>query len=374
MRYTIAIKLFFGFLIVIILNVLYFVIVSKLSDLNAISSILRRENEVENRLIRVANLQNDRKRNWTSFAAIGKKESADNFRLTSATISGLLDSMAQQLSFAAKLDSIVSPYGFTEIDTMHLAEILQLIGWECRSVNEELVHEFDAMVNFGSSASPELQAARIEQNSMLDSTDRRFQQAIRNAQSLFEHETDYRLKDIADRINNARQITIILLGGTTLFALFFAFVFSRVITKNLRRLKESASRIGKGEFGFDPRNYPNDEIGDLVTAFNDMQVDLKTAQEELIHSKRLAAIGEIVASVNHEINNPLMIISGNAQFLELSMKNFPDELKDRVKAILDETQRISDVTKKLREIKNPVSEDYTARGEQMINLDKSILN
>jgi hypothetical protein len=66
-----------------------------------------------------------------------------------------------------------------------------------------------------------------------------------------------------------------------------------------------------------------------------------------------------------------MIISGNAQFLEMSMAKYPAEMRERVQTILEETERISSVTRKLREIKNPVVEDYTASGEQMINLDKS---
>ena len=55
----------------------------------------------------------------------------------------------------------------------------------------------------------------------------------------------------------------------------------------------------------------------------------------------------------------------------MSLEGYPQEMKDRVRAILDETERISQVTRKLREIKNPVVEDYTSSGEQMINLDKS---
>jgi nitrogen fixation/metabolism regulation signal transduction histidine kinase len=156
-------------------------------------------------------------------------------------------------------------------------------------------------------------------------------------------------------------------------AIGFAFIFSRGFTNSMRRLKESAGAIGKGKFDFNPTGYPHDEIGDLAKAFFEMSTDLKTAQEELVKSRRLAAIGEVVASVNHEINNPLMIISGNAQFLEMSMTGYPPEMKERVKTILEETERISNVTRKLREIKNPVVEDYTASGEQMINLDKSTL-
>jgi two-component system NtrC family sensor kinase len=166
-------------------------------------------------------------------------------------------------------------------------------------------------------------------------------------------------------------MTTIILLIVILVASGFALFFSRVITNHLRRLTESASLIGKGNFTFDPSGYPMDEIGDLATAFHEMAVDLKTTQEELVKSKRLAAIGEVVASVNHEINNPLMIISGNAQFLEISMKDYPEEMKERVRVILEETERISNVTKKLREIRNPVAEDYTSSGEQMINLDRS---
>ena len=53
------------------------------------------------------------------------------------------------------------------------------------------------------------------------------------------------------------------------------------------------------------------------------------------------------------------------------MKDYPEEMKERVRVILEETERISNVTKKLREIRNPVAEDYTSSGEQMINLDRS---
>jgi nitrogen fixation/metabolism regulation signal transduction histidine kinase len=177
--------------------------------------------------------------------------------------------------------------------------------------------------------------------------------------------------EIEHRIDEVKRQTIFILSGIVIIAIGFAFIFSRGFTNSMRRLKESAGAIGKGKFDFNPEGYPHDEIGDLAMAFYEMSTDLKTAQEELVKSRRLAAIGEVVASVNHEINNPLMIISGNAQFLEMSMANYPPEMKDRVKTILEETERISSVTRKLREIKNPVVEDYTSSGEQMINLEKS---
>jgi signal transduction histidine kinase len=191
------------------------------------------------------------------------------------------------------------------------------------------------------------------------------------AEAIIREQADIRIKDIGADVMDVKQVTIFILSGITLTALVFGLIFSKSITNALRRLKESASQIGKADFNINPTGYPNDEIGDLSTAFFDMAVDLRNKQEELIKSKRLAAIGEVVASVNHEINNPLMIISGNAQFLEMTMENSTPEMKERIHTILEETDRISRVTRKLREIKNPITEDYTSSGEQMINLDKS---
>ncbi|MCD6525397.1 MAG: PAS domain S-box protein, partial [Desulfuromonas sp.] len=59
--------------------------------------------------------------------------------------------------------------------------------------------------------------------------------------------------------------------------------------------------------------------------------DLKAMNEEMAQSKRLAAIGEMGASIAHEIRNPLAGISGAAQMLLKNMKDNPRQV-----AILNE--------------------------------------
>jgi signal transduction histidine kinase len=283
-------------------------------------------------------------------------------------IIAILDTIKLKIDSVNNLDSLIISENRYSLNKQELTTLRQTVD-NIALYNGIYTNMFDSIVQAHLSAGS-TKKIPVWQD-VLDDADVKLSNTLDTAEVVIDQQTNLRIKEIETRVSNVKQMTIFIISGVTLFAMLFGIFFSRAITNALRRLKESASTIGKGDFNFDPSGYPNDETGDLASAFFQMSLDLKNVQEELIQSKRLAAIGEVVASVNHEINNPLMIISGNAQFLEMIMEDYPIEMKERVKTILEETERISRVTRKLREIKNPVVEDYTSSGEQMINLDKS---
>ncbi|MFP4417765.1 MAG: HAMP domain-containing protein [Fibrobacterota bacterium] len=370
MKVNIAPKLFIGFLIIILLNAFFVLIVSKLSDLNVIADILRRQNEAKNQLFHTGNVHFRQNQSLTIYRDLYKEESAANFIERGKTATNLIDTVIHQLSAAIKADSIVSK----QPDQVSvLKPLLDTIQQKVKENNFIYNRAFKELYTYIESNAPPRNDPRLASlSSVLDSADHGLREGLATSDSLLDYQTRLRIQEIGKRIDNMSRLTIVIVTGLSVFSILFGLFFSRAITNSLRRLRESANEIARGDFDFDPSGFPKDEIGDLAQAFFDMSHDLKKAQAELIKSKRLAAIGEIVASVNHEINNPLMIISGNAQFLEMMMmEEYPVELQNRVKAILEETERISQVTRKLREIRNPVVEDYTSSGEQMINLDKS---
>jgi signal transduction histidine kinase len=366
MKLNIAPKLFLGFLVIIFLNAFFVVIVSQLTSLNRITSILKRQNEAQQYLLRSSNLHDNQARSKFIYEMLQKRESVQNFQEKSALTTALLDSSIQALYTANLLDSAKT----TGVSNPELQTQILKVALSVKENHMQYNDQFIRQVRLRIANINPVELAALD--SSITIADENFRAGLQEADSLFTRQASARSAEIENRIASVKRLTLAMVVGISLFSVLFGFIFSRTITSALRRLRESARSIGKGEFNFDTTGYPNDEIGELAGAFHDMATDLKNAQDELVKSKRLAAIGQVVASVNHEINNPLMIISGNAQFLEMSMdENSPPDMKERIQAILDETERISKVTRKLREIKNPIVEDYTSSGEQMINLDKS---
>jgi signal transduction histidine kinase len=82
---------------------------------------------------------------------------------------------------------------------------------------------------------------------------------------------------------------------------------------------------------------------------------LKKTQEQLIHTERLAALGQLSASLAHEINNPLGIIKNYLTILCRSLKE-KDERKEYIRCTKSEVDRISKIIKQLFEFHRPKKE------------------
>ncbi len=125
-----------------------------------------------------------------------------------------------------------------------------------------------------------------------------------------------------------------MLLGVGLLGIFVStiivWIVVRKITQPLRELRDSAEAVGRGDFSRRVEVKSSDECGELAVAFNRMTENLtdsrtelektvetlKTTQHQLIESEKLAGIGEFVAGVAHELNNPLTSVMGFAELLQ----------------------------------------------------------
>ncbi|OPX25875.1 MAG: hypothetical protein B1H02_00285 [Candidatus Latescibacteria bacterium 4484_107] len=125
-------------------------------------------------------------------------------------------------------------------------------------------------------------------------------------------------------------------------------------------------------FAIERMLYEN-ELRDKNEQLEEAHKRLKEAQEELIELKEREAISQVVISLNHEINNPLTTIVGNAQFLLMTADKVDKGVAERLETITKEANRISQATHKLSNLKKLETDDYlSGRGEKMIDLSRSV--
>ena len=79
--------------------------------------------------------------------------------------------------------------------------------------------------------------------------------------------------------------------------------------------------------------------------------EIKALQEQITRSERLAALGQVVAEITHEIKNPLMMIGGFARQLIRETEN--DKSLTKLNIIADEVSRLESLLKELRDFYLP---------------------
>jgi signal transduction histidine kinase len=82
-------------------------------------------------------------------------------------------------------------------------------------------------------------------------------------------------------------------------------VVARTVTAPLRALARTAERVSKGDLDARAPVTTADEVGVLAATFNETIQRIQDAQAVLMRQERLAALGQLTATVSHEIRNPL---------------------------------------------------------------------
>ncbi len=90
-------------------------------------------------------------------------------------------------------------------------------------------------------------------------------------------------------------------------------------------------------------------------------------EAQLVAAEKLVTVGQMVVTINHEINNPLSIISTNAQTLRMLEERLSAKAKDKLLKIEEQVKRIAEVTERLRQMDEIATEQYIRGGEQMID-------
>lgn len=103
----------------------------------------------------------------------------------------------------------------------------------------------------------------------------------------------------------------------------------RWVLNPIHELQTAADKIGKGNLEHRAAVTSSDEFGRLAAAVNQMSADLARLERQMIQRERLAAMGELISFIAHNIRNPLAGIQASA---EAAARDLPPESDARTHA------------------------------------------
>ena len=217
-----------------------------------------------------------------------------------------------------------------------------------------------ATVNFATNANAFLDALRAFVQSDPEATRRTastYASAVNGALDAWEatqKRLDQLLMQRIDTLRRQRLISLLLIGSLGLLGLLVAFLTYRDMIVPIKRLADLANTIRTTKnYGLRFDYESRDEIGRLGGAFNEMLGELAVArdreimgQAEIARVSRLATMGAMVASIAHEIRQPLAAVVANShagtRWLEKEQPNL-SEARAALKSIEEDGHRANEV-------------------------------
>jgi len=167
-----------------------------------------------------------------------------------------------------------------------------------------------------------------------------------------------------------RQYTLFWVAVSLILVLVLGALLSRRVTEPVKRLREGVAALAEGR-AVAVAVDSEDEIGALARSFNQMAAEmvrrdeeirhwnaelqervdartaeLRTAQDQILRARRLAALGSLGAGMAHELNNPVTALTGVAALLRKELAGTPHE--DKLRTLQEQARRISSIVANLR--------------------------
>ena len=225
-----------------------------------------------------------------------------------------------------------------------------------------------------------------------------------------------------------REYNFVLFGAVIASVLLLYFLFVYFFRKPVKDIVETMAQTRRGDLSARALVHRDDELGEIAGNFNQMMDDIASrsrereellrqigslnnqlvrkvhlatseldaangnlirTQQRLLHAERMAAIGQVTASLAHEIGTPLNAINGHLQLLARNHPSCGDtqrrlkivdaqlaSIVHSVKSLLERTHRrpiepqptdINRIVEELLQLVAPIFESHNIRVSQQLD-------
>jgi signal transduction histidine kinase len=149
------------------------------------------------------------------------------------------------------------------------------------------------------------------------------------------------------RDNWIRSIWLVFIFTSLALVLTIA-LYRVLVAKRMAVLVRATKAIGTGDLEQKiEMNGSLDELAELAGAFETMRVRLKAAQDQAIHSERLATIGQMASSIVHDFRSPMSTINLAIEALQRGKNITPERTAQSYGLIRDSIHRMVSMAQEL---------------------------
>ncbi|BAI80454.1 conserved hypothetical protein [Deferribacter desulfuricans SSM1] len=171
----------------------------------------------------------------------------------------------------------------------------------------------------------------------------------------------------------AVNVVITLIIFSLILTFLISFLINRLIIHPLKIIEDGMIQVANNNMGVRIKLRTRDEIERLAKFFNFMVSSLKRANQKIdnmhrnmLHVDRLTTIGQLMASISHEIKNPLNSIMINTDLLMMYCEKMGDKNTKRlVEGIISDAERIKMIIDQTLRFSK-----YTPNHVELINVEK----
>lgn len=171
------------------------------------------------------------------------------------------------------------------------------------------------------------------------------------------------VKGMKDAIDNGFRILAFSIVTALILSIILSIALVLTFTKPLKKIKNTAVQLARGDYNSKTGVQQNDEIGDLAITIDILSQRLSEASEEneKLHKQRQ----DFITNISHELRTPVTVLRGSLEALWDGLIKEPEKVREYHKQMLNESKSLERLINDLLELSRLQDIDFKIEMQEL---------